>query len=270
MTTRDRDYKVYYQYFTSELYSSMRSESYLEDFGQCGWLISTDLRQITEALGLAPGQRLLDVGCGAAGPLCHLVQTTGCTAVGIDLSPEAIAIGIDRAATSGLEERVSFRVANGDQPIDEPDASFDSVLCVDAIEHFRDRRRVLTDWARLLKPGGRVWLSDPGVITGFVSNAEIMARSLNSYFLFSIPGATEQAITSAGLELLSCHDLTENVAVTAQRRHAARARRKDELCEIEGKESFESQQDLLVVAGLLAEERRLGRYAYIACKPTSR
>jgi cyclopropane fatty-acyl-phospholipid synthase-like methyltransferase len=88
----------------------------MEDFGQSGWLIGADLRQISEVLGLAPGQRLLGVGCGTAGPLCHLVQTTGCTGVGIDISPEAIVVGIDRAATSGLEGQVSFCVADGDQP----------------------------------------------------------------------------------------------------------------------------------------------------------
>ena len=46
------------------------------------------------------------------------------------------------------------------------DRSFDAILCIDAINHRPARPRVLDDWGGLLRPGGRLFFTDPVVISG--------------------------------------------------------------------------------------------------------
>jgi SAM-dependent methyltransferase len=148
--------------------------------------------------------------------------------------------------------------------------SFAALLCVDTVNHLRDRARVFEEWARVLAPGGRVLFTDPITVTGPLSSDEIAIRASIGYFLFVPPGEDERLLRDAGLRPLAVEDATENMAAVAERWRLARAKRAGALREIEGEQTFDGQQRFLDVTARLASERRLSRFAFLAEKPHNR
>jgi hypothetical protein len=126
---------------------------------------------------------------------------------------------------------------------------------------------VLADWARLLRPGGRLLFTDPVVVTGAVGSDELATRASIGFFLFLPAGENERLLGEAGLSVLAVEDTTESMAAVAGRRGEARANHAEALRQTEGAEAFEGRQRFFETASLLAAERRLSRLAYAAEKP---
>ena len=154
----------------------------------------------------------------------------------------------------------------GTDPCDAADESFDAVLCIDAIAQRRDRGAALADWARIVKPGGRILYTDPAIVAGLVTNDELAARGSMGFFVFSPQGENESLIESAGLRLLRADDATDTAALVAGRRLRERRSREAELVHAEGRERFDALQRFLDVAHRLAASRRLARIAFLAGK----
>jgi 2-polyprenyl-3-methyl-5-hydroxy-6-metoxy-1,4-benzoquinol methylase len=219
-----------------------------------------------DLLGLEAGRTLLDVACGSGGPMLRIVEKTGAHATGIDIHQDGIATAEKQAETRGLAGRATFRVCDASEPLPFDDASFDAVMCIDAINHLPDRERVIADWARVLEPGGRVLFADPIVLTGALTNEEIAIRSSIGFFLFVAPDYDDRVIAASGLELIAKEDTTESVARLAARWREARAKREADLRKVEGDEKFDGLQRFLEVASRIARERRLSRFVYVAEK----
>lgn len=102
---------------------------------------------------LAPGSRLLDVGCRDARHLIPLVMRSGCSGVGID--PVDRNIGRARAAVTAadLDQRIEIRRGVMEQT-GEPDGGVDVVWCRDVLEVVPDLQAGLSEIARVLTPGG--------------------------------------------------------------------------------------------------------------------
>lgn len=99
-------------------------------------------RRMLELAALAPGARVLDLGAGAGESLA-LLRSLGCSARGLDLEPRG-----------PLVERGDFLRA----PF--PPGSFDAVLSQCAFFVSGDQRGALAEASRLLRPGGKLLLSD--------------------------------------------------------------------------------------------------------------
>jgi len=115
-------------------------------------------REVLQRAGLAPGMRILDVGCGWAFGT-HWARTLGCSVCGVDLAHDQLAWavrGLPEGAHLGLTQAnakaLPFRAG-----------TFDRVFSVETMEHvFRpDRATVYAELARVLKRGGRLALSTP-------------------------------------------------------------------------------------------------------------
>jgi ubiquinone/menaquinone biosynthesis C-methylase UbiE len=119
------------------------------------WLTSGQ-RQALAALQLAPGDSMLDIGCGTGGATIEALRARAGRACGIDLSPRMIAQAIEQAA--GLAN-VEFRVGDA-EALPYPAASFDGALCAHSFHHYSDPLRALREIRRVLKAGGRFVVLD--------------------------------------------------------------------------------------------------------------
>lgn len=266
MPARQGHYDTNYGNFKTELYAQIRRDAYGEDIGQNSWHTAEEQDRFLSWLELGPGKSLLDVACGAGGPALRIAAATGCSVVGVDIHEHAILAAHSLAAERGLSEKAEFRVVNASGPLPFPDASFDAISCIDAINHFSERPQVIAEWARLLKSGGRLLFTDPITLTGPLTSAEIAVRTLAGMSVLVPHGYDERLLAQAGLQVLVAEDATENMAVVAERRRAARASRSAELTKIEGEAAYQAQQEFLTVAAGIAKERRLSRFVYVAKK----
>ena len=261
-----RRYDANYGNFQRELYAEIRKEAYGEDIGQNSWLTASEHDEFLQWMDLSPETRLLDVACGAGGPALRTAAKCGCLVTGIDLHEQAIAAANSLAAERNLERRARFRMANAGEPLPFPDASFDAITCIDAINHIPDRRNTLLEWARLLKAGGELLFTDPTTMTGPLTADEIKIRSMSGFYLFVPEGFDERLLGECGFRLLKRENVTRNMAELAERRWKARETRKSALEEIEGKQGFAEQQEFLAIAAKIANENRLSRFAFLAEK----
>jgi 2-polyprenyl-3-methyl-5-hydroxy-6-metoxy-1,4-benzoquinol methylase len=259
-------YDATYGNFQTELYAQIRRDAFGEDIGQSSWLTAAEQDKFLGWLNLSSGKTLLDVACGSGGPVLRIAANTGCSVAGVDVHEQAIATANSLAGARGLKARAQFQAVDATAQLPFPDASFDAITCIDAINHLPDRPRVLADWARLLKPGGRLLFTDPITVTGPLTNDEIAVRSSIGFFLFVPREYDERIIAQCGLRLLVCEDVTANMAEIAGRRRAARAIREAALREIEGDQVYEGQQEFFAVASRIAREGRLSRFLYVAEK----
>lgn len=266
MTGPVRLYDATYSRFQLDARQRVRLDTYGHDLGQNSWLTIDEWRTALGWLGLAPGSRVLDVACGSGGPARWLARETGATVVGVDSNRHAVRTAGELARQEGLDALASFQQADAGRPLPFDDASFDAVVCVDAINHLPDRAGVLRDWHRLLAPGGWALFTDPIVVTGLLSSQEIVRRASIGFFVFALRGEDERLLREAGFELLRCQDTTASVALVARRWHDARARHRTELLEDEGEETFRGMQRFLATVAALAEQRRLSRYTFLARK----
>jgi SAM-dependent methyltransferase len=111
--------------------------------------------QIVGLLAPQPGERILDVGCGAGQAVRLLAGMVGSggRVAGLDRPAPAMRRVGETVRQSGLEN-VEL-VAGSAEALPFADASFDAVLCVNVLEAVPDQPRALREIRRVLRPGGR-------------------------------------------------------------------------------------------------------------------
>lgn len=103
--------------------------------------------------------RVLDVGCGVGGPALRAARRTGAHITGITVSRDQIAQAGAAVAADARSAQVDFQYADAiSMPFE--DSSFDAVFALESIMHIPDRRQVLGEIGRVLRPGGRLVLTD--------------------------------------------------------------------------------------------------------------
>lgn len=115
--------------------------------------------RLARLLNLTPESVVLDVASGKGASGFYLAATTGCRVVGIDLSQGNIEQARAEAYARGLDGRADFQVGDAER-LPFEGAVFDAILCECAFCTFPDKRRGADEFSRVLKPGGRIGISD--------------------------------------------------------------------------------------------------------------
>ena len=110
------------------------------------------LREIVDG----SAQRILDVACGTGDSTISIAQAAaaGSEVVGVDISEGMMALVEGKAEKAGVGDRIRLQVADGEE-LPFEDGSFDRVTCAFGIRNFEHKERGLSEFLRVLKPGGK-------------------------------------------------------------------------------------------------------------------
>jgi cyclopropane-fatty-acyl-phospholipid synthase len=170
---------------------------------------------ICRKLGLGPGMRLLDVGCGWGGMAIHAARTYGVRAVGVTLSREQAELARRRVTDAGLADRVEIRLADYREVDDGPYEAISSIGMFEHVgehqlgEYFSRMHALLAPGGRLLNHGiSRAAGQGPMSRNGFIQRYVFPDGELEEI------GRVVSAIQYTGLEIRHVENLREHYALT--------------------------------------------------------
>ena len=170
-------------------------------------------------LGLEPGMRVADLGCGVGGPLREIARFSGAKIVGVNISAYQLERAQRKTEEAGLTHLAEFVEADFTD-IDEPDNSFDAIYAIEATPHAPDRAAVFAEALRLLKPGGRFASYEWCLTDRFDTENPDHLRIKND---IEVGAATQEiifthevdaAMRDVGFELLEARDLAEEIGAS--------------------------------------------------------
>jgi cyclopropane-fatty-acyl-phospholipid synthase len=174
---------------------------------------------ICRKLGLRPGMRLLDIGCGWGGMVMHAVSRHGVTAVGVSISQAQVELARKRVAEAGLADRIDIRYQDYRDVHDGP---FDAVSSIGMFEHvgLANLSLYFQRIERLLRPGGR--LLNHGICRPAGQRERLKRDSFINRYVFPDGelvevGKVVSALQGAGLEVRHSEGLREHYARTLRR-----------------------------------------------------
>lgn len=153
------------------------------------------------------GKRVLDIGCGGW-LLSEAMARLGAEVTGIDLSEKPLGVARLHLYESGLQ--VDYRLISAEDLAAETPAAFDHVTCMELLEHVPDPASTVAACARLVKPGGQVFLSTlnrtPKAYLLAVLGAEyllqLLPRGTHDYTRFLKPAELARLCRDADLDVL--------------------------------------------------------------------
>ena len=111
------------------------------------------LEDMLSRLGLGPGDRVLDLGCGIGSIAEYISDVTEAEVLGLDYSAPAIAVANERSA----EKRSRLTFVQGDMnALDLPERSFDAAVSLDTLYWVSDLPDTISQILRAIKPGGQL------------------------------------------------------------------------------------------------------------------
>jgi len=161
------------------------------------------LNWINDRVGLS-GKQVLDVGCGG-GILAESMATLGATVTGIDMGEAPLAVAKLHLKESGVS--VAYRRVTAEELASEMPGAFDVVTCMEMLEHVPDPAATIAACAKLVKPGGHVFLStinrNPKSFLFAIVGAEyvlrLLPRGTHEYMKFIRPSELDRWTRAAGL-----------------------------------------------------------------------
>ncbi|ESY42257.1 class I SAM-dependent methyltransferase [Mesorhizobium sp. RSR380A] len=110
-------------------------------------------RELIGQMGLKPGARLLDIGSGVGGPARFAANNAGADVTGIDLTQSYVDIATSLSKRVGMADKVRFVQGSAlDMPFSNK--SFDTAMILHVGMNLPDKKKLMSEAARVLKPGG--------------------------------------------------------------------------------------------------------------------
>jgi len=167
---------------------------------------------------LAPlrGRRVVDIGCGG-GILAEAMALRGARVTGVDLAAKPLGVARLHALETGVAG-LDYREIAAEALAAEQPGAFDTVTCMEMLEHVPDPASTVRACAQLAKPGGWVFLStlnrNPKAFAFAIVGAEyllnLLPRGTHEYARFIRPSELARHAREAGLELMATRGLGYN------------------------------------------------------------
>jgi SAM-dependent methyltransferase len=166
---------------------------------------------------LRSGERLLDVASGTGTSAILAGREFGSVATGIECSAEAVRAARSAADAAGLCDRVGFMEGDA-EALPFADGSFDAALCECSLSTFSHKELALAELHRVLRPGGRLAISDvtadhdrlPDTLPEAMAQVACVGSALSDR-------AYGDLLTDAGFEVLACEECHHEAATMAER-----------------------------------------------------
>jgi 2-polyprenyl-6-hydroxyphenyl methylase/3-demethylubiquinone-9 3-methyltransferase len=158
---------------------------------------------------------LLDVGCGG-GILCEAMAQRGARVTGIDMGEAPLAVGNLHKLESGVE--VDYIKSTAEDFAESHPAAFDTVTCLEMLEHVPDPSSVVKACAAMTKPGGMIFFSTINrnpksyllAIIGVEYVLRMLPKGTHEFSKFIRPSELSQWAREAGLEVTEMTGLLYN------------------------------------------------------------
>jgi len=227
----------------------------------------TKLDLICDRLGLEPGVRLLDLGCGWGALLVHAVRYRGVEAVGLVRSADRAEVVRRRLGDLGLADRADVRLGDVDAVEDGP---YDAIAAIESLEHLAEADLVeqMAGLQHLLRPGGRLLVQ---ALTRRPGPDQPGPTFMTAYVLPEGPlppiGVLVSAVEDAGIEVRSVESWREHYPRTLQ----AWLRRVDQrlaaATEVVGETRLRVWRLSLALSTVGFERDRIGAHQLVAVRP---
>lgn len=226
-----------------------------------------------EAARISADDEVLDVGCGTGAPACTIASETGGRVTGITTSEEGVAAARARAASEGLSKRTRFEVRDG-MANGFDDQSFDRIWALESSHLMRDRDRLMSECARVLRPGGRFALCDI-IRRRELDLMEVKRLREPLRLLREVYGDARmeplkeyaRLARASGLEVEGQRDITAETRPTFQRWRENAERHRDRVTELFGATELAKFVESCDVLEGFWDDGTLGYGLFVAAKP---
>lgn len=165
---------------------------------------STEREKIIDELRLGPGLRVLETGCGSGRDSLRIAKEIGSGELFLqDISEEILKVAIEKFSQIQPDPSVYFALANG-YSLPFADNFFDRTFHFGGLNTFGDKRKALSEMARVTKPGGRVVVGDESLPPWLRASefGKILMNS-NPHFAHQVPlGAVPECARNFKLQYI--------------------------------------------------------------------
>lgn len=212
-------------------------------YGSTAWTTRDEADAIAAALGLQPGLTLLEIGAGSGWPALYLARASGCEAVLTDLPLGGLGIARERAARDEVSDRCLAACADG-ACLPFADESFEAINHSDVLCCLIEKRKVLSECLRVMRPGGRMAFSVLYIPPGLPAEDHARALQTAPEFVETDPDYPT-LLGETGWALLERRDLTRTFMESCRKRLRLETELRAELGSVMAPAELEARLDKL-------------------------
>jgi ubiquinone/menaquinone biosynthesis C-methylase UbiE len=221
---------------------------------------------LADKIGITKHNHVLDVCSALGGPARHLAKKFGCKVTGLDATKKMYDEAVKRTEQERLSHLVSYKLADSlSMPFENQ--TFDVVWGQDAWCYVTDKKKLLSEAARVVKPKGTIAFTD-WIQTGDMSEEEW--KALNEFMVFPYMETLEsyqKLLEETGFEVVEKEDLSSDFTKHCYiYQDMLRNKLKSGIMEQYGNKLFEAADSGLNLWVRAADEGKVGRGRWIARK----
>ena len=221
--------------------------------------------RLAEAAGIRDGMEVLEVACGVGGASRYVAQRFDVRVIATNLSRVQLAIAAERTAV-GIADRISYEYADF-QALPYEDNRFDVWWCMLSVLHAVDKPKVVEEAFRVLKPGGRMVLTELTAAEGLETNTlKNISADAHSPGLWSM-SQYDRAFNEAGFLVLEREDWSERAVWAWHRLPGELEKYRAEIEEEVGAQSLDETIERYRMWGRAASAGSVGSAFYALEKP---